>query len=560
MASSDVDERLAKRSPRPTLAVRCRPTRSIPARPDRRRPAVSARTEGSNPTPGLPCDAPSDHQRRTRIDISDTAAIDPCVSVILPCYNAVDVVERVVSRALSSPFTAEVIVVDGGSSDGSLLALQRITDPRLSVIDQGQNLGRGAGLRRGFVEATQPFVIVQDVDDEYDSDDFSLLLEPLLSGKADAVFGSRFISRPHRVLTWTHTLANKILTLLSDAVTNLNLTDVATGCKAFRREALLELDLEQDRFGFEFEVTAKAAAAGWRIHEVGISFDGRGHRPARAFCWREGVRALYCISRYSSIGSRMAAPRTDATGMARRVVTFDEADESLAATLDNLDDAGNYAGWIIDMIAPYVGGDIVELGAGHGTMSERLRRFGRVTACEPSSRAAARLEERFADASDVRVVGKDIAGTMAGAAFDSAVMINVLEHIADDLGALTDVYDGLRPGGVLAVFVPAHEALYSNFDRLIGHQRRYRRSTLTQVLSRAGFEIVELHYVNLPGMVAWLVIARTLGRTPSSSELLRLFDKVVVPIVRRVEDRWRVPSGNSLLAIARKPAAPTSER
>ena len=480
------------------------------------------------------------------------ATTDPCLSVILPCFDAAHVVEQVVQRALDSDFTAEVIAVDGGSTDGTLDVLRAIADPRLRVIDQGQNLGRGAGLRRGFVEATQPFVLVQDVDDQYDAGDYALLMEPLLSGKADAVFGSRFVSRPHRVLTWTHTVANKVLSLLSDAVTDLNLTDVATGCKAFRREALLELDLEQDRFGFEFEVTAKAAAADWRIYEVGISYDGRGHRPARAFRWSEGVRALYCISRYSSIGARLAAPRTH-PGAGRRAISFDEADESLAGTLDNLDDAGNYAAWIVDMVTPYVSGDIVELGAGHGTMSERLRHLGHVTACEPSPRAVALLEERFAGATDVTVIGKDIAGTMAGASFDSAVMINVLEHIPDDLEALTDIHDGLRPGGVLAVYVPAHEVLYSSFDRLIGHQRRYRRSTLTQALSLAGFEIVELRYVNMPGMVAWLVIARILGRTPSSSALLDLFDKVVVPVVRAVEDRWRMPSGTSLLAIARRP-------
>jgi SAM-dependent methyltransferase len=338
-------------------------------------------------------------------------------------------------------------------------------------------------------------------------------------------------------------------------VTDLNLTDVATGCKAFRRESLLELDLEQDRFGFEFEVTAKAATAGWRIYEVGISYDGRRHRPARTFGWREVVRAVYCIGRYSSIGSRLAAPRIHAARTEQHEVSFDEADESLADTLDNLDDASHYAAWIVDLIAPNVGGDIVELGAGHGTMSERLRHLGHVTACEPSLRAAARLEERFAGASDVTVVAEDIAATMAGASFDSAVMINVLEHIPDDLEALTAIHDGLRPGGTLAVYVPAHEVLYSRFDRLIGHQRRYRRSTLTQALSRAGFEIVELRYVNLPGMLAWLVIARMLGLIPSQSGLLDLFDRFVVPVVRAVEDRWPMPSGASLLAIARRPDA-----
>jgi SAM-dependent methyltransferase len=472
-----------------------------------------------------------------------------CLSVIVASFDVVGSIEEVLDHALASPCTAEVIVVDGGSTDGTLDVLRQIDDPRVRVIEQGWNAGRGANLRRGVIEASQPFVLVQDADVIYGDDDYERLLEPLLRGDADAVFGSRFTSGPHRVVTWTHSVTNRILTLLSDAVTDLSLTDVATGLKVFRREALLELELEQDRFGFEFEVTAKAATSGWRVFEVGISYGGR-QGPPRTFRWFEVVRALYCIGRYSRLGSRIASPRLHA---ATSAATFDDADASLAGTLDNLDDAANYAEWIVDLVAPYLKGEIVELGAGHGTMSERLRHLGRLTVCDPSPLAAQRLGARFEDAPDVTVLAADINTTMAGASFDGAVMINVLEHIEDDLEALSAIYDGLRPGGVLAVYVPAHEVLYSEFDRLIGHHRRYRRSTLLQVLSRSGFEIVELRYVNLPGMLAWLFIARILRRTPSRSRLLDVFDRVVVPAIRTIEDRWSIPTGTSLLAIARRP-------
>ena len=164
------------------------------------------------------------------------------------------------------------------------------------------------------------------------------------------------------------------------------------------------------------------------------------------------------------------------------------------------------------------------------------------------------LRARFRDTPGVTVVEGDIVATMAGGPFDSAVMVNVLEHVADDLAAVQAIHDGLRPGGTLAVYVPAHEVLYSAFDRLIGHQRRYRPSTLTQVLSRAGFEVVDLRFVNLPGVLAWFVIARLLGRIPSDTALIGAFDRVVIPLVRLVEDRWRMPTGTSLLAIARRPA------
>jgi SAM-dependent methyltransferase len=477
-------------------------------------------------------------------------ASEACLSVIIATFDVVASIEAVLEHALAPRCTAEVVVVDGGSTDGTLEILRQLDDPRVRVIEQGWNPGRGANLRRGLLEVTQPYVLVQDADVVYGPDDYERILDPLVRGHADAVFGSRFTSGPHRVLTWTHSITNRALTLVSDAVTDLSLTDVATGLKAFRRDALLELELEQDRFGFEFEVTAKAATAGWRIFEVGISFGGREQGPPRTFRWFEVLRALYCIGRYSGIGSRIANPRLHASSAA---ATFDDAEASLAGTLDNLDNASNYAEWIVDLVSPHLEGDIVELGAGHGTMSERLRRLGRLTASDPSPRAAELLAARFADAPDVRVIAADINETMAGASFDGAVMINVLEHIPDDIEALTAIHDGLRPGGVLAVYVPAHEVLYSEFDRLIGHQRRYRRSTLLQALNRSGFEIVDLRYVNLPGMFAWFVIARLLRRTPSRSELLDLFDRLVVPAIRAVEDRWSMPSGTSLLAIARRP-------
>jgi SAM-dependent methyltransferase len=147
---------------------------------------------------------------------------------------------------------------------------------------------------------------------------------------------------------------------------------------------------------------------------------------------------------------------------------------------------------------------------------------------------------------------------MAPGQYDAAVLINVLEHIPDDVGALADINRGLRPGGTVAVFVPAHEALYSAFDHLIGHQRRYRRSTLATALTRAGFTIDEIRYVNLPGLVAWFVVARVLGRAPTDPTLAALFDRVVVPVLRQVERRWTMPSGVSLLAIAHRPATPPS--
>lgn len=237
-----------------------------------------------------------------RMSVSAT----PCLSVVIPCYNEEKTVAEVVDRVLASPWVGEVIVIDDGSSDGSQLVLSTIDDLRVRVLLQDTNRGKGAALRRGFAEATCDYVIVQDADLEYDPDEFGLLLGPLLDDKADVVFGSRFLGgRPHRVLYFWHSLGNKSLTLLSNVFTDLNLTDMETCYKAFRRDVIQGITIEEDRFGFEPEITAKVARGGWRVYEVGISYSGRTYAEGKKIGWRDGVRAFYCIVRYSPIGERI---------------------------------------------------------------------------------------------------------------------------------------------------------------------------------------------------------------------------------------------------------------
>ena len=233
---------------------------------------------------------------------------EPCLSVVMPCYNEADTLARAIERVLESPFAREVIVVDDGSTDGSLEIARKIDDDRVVVVAHERNWGKGAALRTGFSQATSPFVVVQDADFEYDPAEYGRLLEPLLDGRADVVYGSRFMGgEPHRVLHFWHSIGNKALTILSNVMTDLNLTDMETGYKAFRLEVLQGLTLEEDRFGFEPEVTAKIARAGWRVYEVGISYSGRTYAQGKKIGWKDGVRALTCVIKYSPPGMRVRA-------------------------------------------------------------------------------------------------------------------------------------------------------------------------------------------------------------------------------------------------------------
>jgi glycosyltransferase involved in cell wall biosynthesis len=228
--------------------------------------------------------------------------------VVVPCYDEAKTIDELLDRVLASPWVAEVIVVDDGSTDGTrdLLALRAHSDERIAVVLHPENQGKGAALRTGFAAASSDFVVVQDADLEYDPADYPLLLEPLLSGEADVVYGSRFASgRPHRVLYFWHSVGNKALTLLSNMFTDLNLTDMETCYKAFRREIIQAIEIEEDRFGFEPEVTAKVARGDLRVYEVGISYAGRSYAEGKKIGWRDGVRAMYCIVRYSPLGERL---------------------------------------------------------------------------------------------------------------------------------------------------------------------------------------------------------------------------------------------------------------
>jgi glycosyltransferase involved in cell wall biosynthesis len=243
----------------------------------------------------------------------------PRVTVVIPVYNEVTTIEEILSRVQAVKVEKEIVIVDDGSTDGTREFLtelaqgsnrnpggvilpsrgREVRTDNIRVFFQDKNAGKGAALRRGFQEARGQIVIIQDADLEYDPEDFHKLTEPIDRGEADVVYGSRFLGGPHRVLLFWHYVGNKFLTLMSDMVTGLNLSDVWTCYKAFKREVLEGIRLEEDRFGFEQEITIKIAKQGWRVYEVPISYYGRTYAQGKKITWKDGFRALWCILRYS---------------------------------------------------------------------------------------------------------------------------------------------------------------------------------------------------------------------------------------------------------------------
>ncbi|HEX6642998.1 MAG TPA: glycosyltransferase, partial [Thermoanaerobaculia bacterium] len=451
------------------------------------------------------------------------ASRDPQLTIIVPLYNERSTIRELLKRVLAQPMTKEILVVDDCSTDGctDLVAELAQREPAIRLLRQERNEGKGAAVRRGIAEARGEIVIIQDADLEYNPRDYAKLIQPIVDGDADVVFGSRFEGHPRRVMMYWHTVGNRFLTWLSNITTNLNLTDMETGYKAFRREVIQSLKLRSQRFGFEPEVTAKIAQRGYRIYEVPIAYHGRDYWEGKKIGWKDGVNAVWTIFKYG-------------------LFVKGDSEAGGYVTLERMGKLSRYNDWIWQAIAPFVGNRVLEVGAGIGNMTRVLYGRDLIVATDLELPYLHILRNRFARNPTIEVERLDLNSddclALKRHEFDTVVCLNVLEHIEDHEGALQRLYEVLVPGGRLALFVPADQKLFGTMDTQVGHFRRYSREELQRVIEAAGFVTEKLVYQNIFGRFGWWLNGRVLKRTHLPAGQSRIFD-LAVPILRRIEPK-----------------------
>ena len=442
------------------------------------------------------------------------------LSILIPAYNEEayigSVLQRVLNVELPQDMDREIIVVDDCSKDRTVEIVQEFVakyPDTIQLIRSEVNGGKGSAIHKAIAAARGDYSIIQDADLEYDPRSIRSCCGPLLDGRADAVFGSRFLSSAERrVLYFWHSLANQLLTLACNIVSDLNLTDMETCYKVVRTSLLQNIPLRNKRFGFEPEVTIKLARRQARIYEVPVSYNGRTYEEGKKIGLKDAFEALYTILRFAYTNDLY-------TDQAQRI-------------LHVFSEAPNFNRWMADTIRPYLGSRVLEIGAGMGNLTRELSpKRQRYVATDIDEQHLSRLRRQLSHFPNVEIHVCDLESKTDFSSFqnqmESIVCLNVLEHVNDDMQGLRNMYDSLKPGGRALVLVPQGQQLYGTLDEVLGHYRRYSREELQAKMQQAGFRVENIVNFNRAACPGWYMTGKILKRNIISPMQLKLFDRLV---------------------------------
>jgi len=466
------------------------------------------------------------------------------LSVLIPLYNEEEFIQALLQRVIEAPYPEgvewEIIIVNDCSTDGSAEAVESFiaqSNANIRLFHHPKNQGKGAAIRTAIAYAEGAFSLIQDADLEYDPREYPKLLHPLLEGKADAVFGSRFmVAGERRVLYFWHSLANRVLTLVCNIAADLNLTDMETCYKAFRTSLVKTIPIRSNRFGIEPELTIKLARRQARIYETPISYHGRTYEEGKKIGLKDAIDAFWVMLKF-----RLGNDLYNDTGL---------------EILDALSYAPKFNAWMADTISPFLGDRVLEIGAGTGNLTRPLahrRTYYAATDIGPEHLGA--LRNRFAHRPNLEVRHCDVERAQDLEYFigkvDTVVCLNVLEHVADPDSALCNLFGVLQSGGCAIVLVPQSQEIFGALDVALGHHLRYSEAQLRGRLEQAGFAVertIQFNRVSRPG---WWFTGKVLRRQTLARFPLRMFNSLVW-LWRKIDSKLPWPAV-SLIAIARKP-------
>jgi glycosyltransferase involved in cell wall biosynthesis len=459
----------------------------------------------------------------------------------MPVYNESRTLRTIVSRVLASPveIPMELVCVDDCSTDGSHAILQSLAsaDSRIKVFRQASNQGKGAAIQLAIQQMTGDIALIQDADLEYDPRDYPALIAPILENKADAVFGSRFCSAGQRkILLFWHSVANRALTLMTNMLNDVNITDMETCYKAIRADILKQIPLKSKRFGIEPELTTRIAQWNIRLYEVPVSYHGRTAAEGKKIGFKDAISALWCLFKYRFIDTRFT--------------THDGF-----YILQSVRRAKGFNRWMLSQFRPYIGKRVLEAGCGIGNFTEQLLDRDRLLCVDYDPFYVEMIDRRFGHLENVKVLRTDLTlpeqyGEIINEDIDTIICLNVVEHIEADTTVLENYHEALVPGGHAVILVPAQPWLYSACDKALGHFRRYTTAELRTKMANAGFEVVSVHQFNRLGVAGWWV-NKILGRADLSPRQMQLYELLLIPA--KILDFLRIGPGLSVIAVGRKP-------